>query len=368
MKKLIFFLVVLTVVVMYKNTFSTTDIELLRQAAEQGDAVAQFQLGTAYYTGQSVQQDFQEAIKWYRKVAEQGFAIAQHNLGLAYSRGEGVPQDDKQAAYWYRKAAEQGDRRAQNNLGNLYRMGKGVPQDYVEAIKWYRKSAEQGNPIAQYNLSVAYDLGQGVPQNKTEAIKWYQKASEQEQVQAQKQLLPQPEASPSTAENLSATQVAEPIVQPQPPIVVEKPIETSIVENQPVIESEKPKVPLIELSKTLPRQTTLFALDKYHIALNYSRKADQAFITQLAHYLKEEGYTVDKVGRVNLKIYKPQWDIRYYFDRDTAMLLRENIKEFMQSIDVSNKIDIKIRDFSFMLRGSQKIKKGRIEVWILNSP
>ena len=33
----------------------------------------------------------------------------QKNLGTMYYNGQGVPQDYAQAAYWYRKAADQGD-------------------------------------------------------------------------------------------------------------------------------------------------------------------------------------------------------------------------------------------------------------------
>jgi TPR repeat protein len=40
--------------------------------------------------------------------AEQGDRIAQCNIGVLYEAGIGVPQDFKKAANWYRKSAEQG--------------------------------------------------------------------------------------------------------------------------------------------------------------------------------------------------------------------------------------------------------------------
>jgi len=76
-------------------------------------------------------------MKWYRLAAEQGNAIAQANLGVMYEDGEGVPQDYKEAAKWYRLAAEQGEADAQLFLANLYSTGKGMPQDYKEAYIWY---------------------------------------------------------------------------------------------------------------------------------------------------------------------------------------------------------------------------------------
>jgi TPR repeat protein len=46
-----------------------------------------------YSKGTGVPQDYKEAAKWYRKSAEQGQAMAQSNLGLIYMSGTGVPQD-----------------------------------------------------------------------------------------------------------------------------------------------------------------------------------------------------------------------------------------------------------------------------------
>ena len=37
--------------------------------------------------------DYAEAVKWYRKAAEQGLALAQFNLGVMYEKGKGVLQD-----------------------------------------------------------------------------------------------------------------------------------------------------------------------------------------------------------------------------------------------------------------------------------
>ncbi|HHJ4201695.1 TPA: tetratricopeptide repeat protein, partial [Aeromonas veronii] len=39
--------------------------------------------------------------------AEQGNSVAQFNLGCAYTNGNGVVHDDLEAIRWYRKAAEQ---------------------------------------------------------------------------------------------------------------------------------------------------------------------------------------------------------------------------------------------------------------------
>ncbi len=117
--------------------------------------------------------DYKKALELFKPLAEQGDAIAQYNLGLMYDNGRGVPQDYAEAMKWYRKAAEQGHPSSQNNLGLMYDNGRGVPQDYAEAMKWYRKAAEQGFAKSQYNLGFMYSKGQGVPQDYVQAHKWF---------------------------------------------------------------------------------------------------------------------------------------------------------------------------------------------------
>ena len=161
------------------------DLATLRKHAEQGDAVAQNDLGSLYYAGIGVPQDYAEAIKWNRLAAEQGLAAAQCYLGFAYDKALGVVQDHAEAVKWYRKAVAQGDATAQNCLGFAYDQGLGVPQNHAEGIKWYRMAAAQSNATAQANLGFAYETGQGVPLNYATAVAWYRMAAAQGDANAQ---------------------------------------------------------------------------------------------------------------------------------------------------------------------------------------
>ena len=51
-----------------------------QEAAQQGDTAAQNNLGIMYANGWGVEQDYEEAVKWFQKAAEQGHAEAQDNL------------------------------------------------------------------------------------------------------------------------------------------------------------------------------------------------------------------------------------------------------------------------------------------------
>ena len=162
-----------------------------RKAAEQGLAIAQVRLGQLYYVGDvGVPKDAAQAAIWFRKAAEQGEAdvLTLSMLGRLYAQGEGVPKDAGQAAVWLRMAAEQGFAEAQNDLGILYARGEGVPRDSGQAAVWYRKAAEQGHAHAQRNLGVLYARGEGVPKNAGQAAIWVRKAAEQGLAEAQTQL------------------------------------------------------------------------------------------------------------------------------------------------------------------------------------
>ncbi len=88
--------------------------------------------------------DYDTAMKEWRPLAEQGDAEAQWFLGSMYYQGKGVPQDDQEAVRWYRQAADQGDAYAQNTLAYMYEHGRGVPRNYVRAYMWASLAAAQG--------------------------------------------------------------------------------------------------------------------------------------------------------------------------------------------------------------------------------
>ena len=203
------------------------EIEMIkcRKAAEQGDADAQYRLGTCYAIGDGVETNEAEALKWYHKAAEQGHEGAKGRLVDWYKLEEdrAVKWYRKAEVGWYRKAAEQGCVIAQFRLGMCYATGTGVEQnqekaeewfdkikdpfdqfmigncflaplhfdfirDEVMAMKWYRKAAEQGYANAQYNLGWMYANGEGVSKDDNEAVKWYRKAAEQGDAHAQNSL------------------------------------------------------------------------------------------------------------------------------------------------------------------------------------
>ena len=116
--------------------------------------------------------DFVTALREWKPLAEEGNAVAQYNLGQMYRRGDGVPQDYKEAARWYTLAANQGDVDARYNLALMYENGEGVSQDYKEAVRLWRLAAKQGDAEAQHNLANRYYYGEGVIKDIVFAHMW----------------------------------------------------------------------------------------------------------------------------------------------------------------------------------------------------
>ena len=59
------------------------------------------------------------AVYWYKLAAEQGFAVAIFNLGVCYEYGNGVTKNLSEAIALYRKAAEKGQANAIQRLKEL---------------------------------------------------------------------------------------------------------------------------------------------------------------------------------------------------------------------------------------------------------
>ena len=108
----------------------------------------------------------------YQQAAEQGDAEAQYKLADCYYNGIGTIKDEKQAVYWWQKAANQGNASAQNNLGACYALGKGVIKDAKQSVYWCKKAAEQGVADAQHRLGLCYDFGKGIDEDKNQAVYW----------------------------------------------------------------------------------------------------------------------------------------------------------------------------------------------------
>ena len=128
--------------------------KLLELASQQGDAVAQHNLGLMYLNGQGVPKSFEIARKYFEAAAEQGYATAQFNLAFMYQQGEALEKNDEKVKEYLEPAAEKGHADAQYYLGLMYYQGNIVEQSYETTREWWMKAAEQGHEKASTKLLI----------------------------------------------------------------------------------------------------------------------------------------------------------------------------------------------------------------------
>lgn len=98
-----------------------------------------------------------EGFSLIKQAADMGSALGQYNVGACYMDGDGVEQDTKTAAYWYTLAANQGLIVAQTKLGLCYYRGIGVSRNQQAAVKLWNQAAAQGGKDAQQLLTELSD-------------------------------------------------------------------------------------------------------------------------------------------------------------------------------------------------------------------
>lgn len=171
------------------HKFDKSTVPDIEQAAEAGDAEAQFKLGALYANGKGVKQDSKAAAQWLRKAAKQGVVAAQTLLGWCYAGGNGVSQNPGEAIEWYSQAAEQGDTDAMCSLADLYLEGQpGIEKNVKQALRWYERAANLGHPKAQYQLGKLLAEGEVVQQNDEAAFQWLTLAIMSDSEAAQQEL------------------------------------------------------------------------------------------------------------------------------------------------------------------------------------
>ncbi|MDD5249405.1 MAG: tetratricopeptide repeat protein [Rhodocyclaceae bacterium] len=145
------------------QTMTAEQADMLSDAAERGSSAAQLLLGLAYLRGdRGLTPDPATAARWLENAALQGNAQAERELGELYARGEGVAKNPRLAADWWEKAALRGDRQAQCRLGERLLAAKAAGGDPEQGRYWLERAAAEGSAEAQYRLGRMYQEGEWV--------------------------------------------------------------------------------------------------------------------------------------------------------------------------------------------------------------
>lgn len=208
-------------------------IRTILKQAEQGDAIAQTEVGAWYYSGKNdMVQNYAVALQWWAKAAQQGNVNAIANMGLCYQYGRGIEKDSVRATQLYLRAIEKGNKRllperrvyAQKGdnfncilLGLCHQKGIGTDKNLSEAMKyyemaakqssidgqrelglcllnakknsqaaqWFKMAADHNDVVSAYYYGKMLKDGQGVLQDKQQTVIYWLKAAEQGFAQAQ---------------------------------------------------------------------------------------------------------------------------------------------------------------------------------------
>lgn len=156
------------------NTILLSDIEqeiLLKYYLEiENDPFIHSCIGNLYF----YHKNYQQGIKWCSMASQAGNIWATNTLGWYY---ESINKDYQLALKYFKIAAEANDAIACFNLGILYYFGRGTHQDYVNAFRWFLTADKLGYPDAKINLGDLYYNGHGVAKDKQMGIKLYKEAA-----------------------------------------------------------------------------------------------------------------------------------------------------------------------------------------------
>ena len=172
-----------------------SSLDALRYAAQGGEALARWKLGSMYAEGDGVPRDEAKAYEYFQQIIEaydeanpnpreRGVVASAFVAVGAYSLtgkpGKGIERDTARAFEMFSYAAtEFGDMHAQYNLGLMYLEGAGMTKDVRRGARWLRLAADKQHIESQAVLGRLYFNGiEGVPRQRALGLMYLTMARE----------------------------------------------------------------------------------------------------------------------------------------------------------------------------------------------
>lgn len=171
--------------IMSLMSLELSNLEELRERAEQGDSCAKFEIGEIYYEGKLVEKNIQTAVEWFEKAADDyKEKFSQMKLGRMYEIGDGVEQDYLKAIKYYERAAFTSPLQyeALYRLALFYLNGYGYEQNYEYAAQMFEVLSNADDdivPEAKYQYGRCLENGTGVDKDLDQALHWYELAAKE---------------------------------------------------------------------------------------------------------------------------------------------------------------------------------------------
>ena len=153
-------------------------LSYLTRAAEEGDALSQYEYAVCYDEGKVIAHDLQRCLFWLEQSSAQGNLQAKELLAERLSRGTAEAGIDEEKAFLlYRELFEKGIKRVGYPLGVCYREGLGTQKNPFLAANCFSSGAEAGITEAKIALAECYLSGNGVPVDRQKAYEQFRAAA-----------------------------------------------------------------------------------------------------------------------------------------------------------------------------------------------
>lgn len=149
-----------------------------REAAERGDPVAQYRLGTQYLSGLGVAADDTKGFRWIEAAAGQNLLPAIEALAALHADGRGVEENPRVAAALFERAAGLGSVDAPYHRAMLALSGQSGESDAGDILALLNEAAARGSVAACLQLGAMHAQGQRVERDYGCAARWYGRAVE----------------------------------------------------------------------------------------------------------------------------------------------------------------------------------------------
>ena len=133
----------------------------LQKACDNGSAQSCGALGSMYYFGQGVKQNYVQALKLGEQSCNDGFVPACFNVAILYDEPHvGIKQNYTKSAQFFEKSCIDDFTAGCASAGVAYHKGIGVKHDYDKAAKYHRKACDDNVGVACRNLAILYQNNQ----------------------------------------------------------------------------------------------------------------------------------------------------------------------------------------------------------------
>ena len=161
---------------MFSDRTQSEGLSLLQQASKKGDPNASFNLGVLHNSGAFGKKDDKKGLPLIEAAAKSGQVDALFRAGIMNYEGVGTSKNLKKAYGYFEEAARRGHLYAATMATTMLMEGKGVPKDTERAYRISLALAEEGEVYGMALAAGALMASKDPQKHKDEALYWMDQA------------------------------------------------------------------------------------------------------------------------------------------------------------------------------------------------